>query len=186
MAVIDSYEALTALTNRLNNPKPLLDSMFMASASEAKRLLGIEFQQGINPFQQAWAPLKGKKKNRRPLRKTGRMGNSFTAKPISNGIRVGNNTKYVGFQNDGTNGRKTAQTRYQPVNKRGRFQKKSAAARMKKLVKVRRLGFQAGTGGIPARMMIPPNGVFSPWWQQNIDRACGSAFDKYWQGRQGL
>jgi phage virion morphogenesis protein len=146
--------------------------LLQAAAAEALTQVKFGFRRSEAPDGTAWAPLKHR--DGMPLRDTGRLGNSFTAKVAGDHVIVGTNVVYAPYHQFGTEGRKVDQTRFAAIDKRGRFMSKSKAEKSKKLVGVRALTFRAGTGGIPARPMLPLNGL-PERWKKAIDRAINKA-----------
>lgn len=156
----------------------LRSRLLKAAASEALTQVQLEFRESVDPTGQAWAPLKYR--DGMPLRDTGRMANSFTSKPTGNGFMVGTNVAYAVYHQKGTKGRKAAQTRMQAVGKNGRFMSRLRAGKAKSAsVGVRSLTFKAGSGGIPARPMVPEGGLTARW-RKPIEAAVDGAFKKFW------
>lgn len=61
--------------------------------AEAVTQVKLGFRQSRDPYGNAWAPLKHR--DGRPLRDTGRLNNSFTAKAENGRLRVGTNVEYA-------------------------------------------------------------------------------------------
>lgn len=161
----------------------LRDRLLKAAAAEALTIVQLEFKTSTDPDGQAWAPVA---RGGMPLRKTGRMGNSFTSRATGSGFVVGSNVFYTRFHQDGTSGRKQAQKRFQAVDKRGRFQSKTRASKAKGgSVGVRALSFKEGSGAITPRPMLPRNGQLTPRWRTGIDRAVKNSFANYWSRVNG-
>jgi phage gpG-like protein len=68
-------------------------TMLKLAAAEALKLVQLGFRKGVDPYGKPWAPLK--RRNGKPLRDTGRLANSFTARPTAEGFVVGTNTDYA-------------------------------------------------------------------------------------------
>lgn len=133
----------------------LRERLLKAAAAEAMAQVQLEFRESVDPTGEPWKPLKYR--DGMPLRDTGRLANSFSSRPTATGFVVGTNVSYAAYHQYGTKGRK--RSRAQAVAKR-------------------RLNFQAGHGGIPARPMVPVGGL-SPRWQVAIEKAVDGAFKKF-------
>lgn len=95
--------------------------------------------------------------------------------------RRATNTSYAKFHQDGTNGRREASSRNQPVNKRGKFQSKAKAAKRKAgAVGFRELKFEQGGGKIPARPFLPEDGKPLPArWDAGIARVITDEIERF-------
>ena len=157
-----------------SGPGSLYERMCRAAAAEALTQVQLEFKRSVDPNGKPWKPLKHR--DGMPLRDTGRLNNSFTAQPTARGFAIGTNVTYAIYHQRGTKGRHADSSRSQAVDKRGRFTNKAKGAR--KVSGAVLLTFRTGTGGIPARPMIPEPGL-SPMWKRAIDKATKLAADKY-------
>ena len=186
-AKIDDLHGLQKMLNAQSARARLL----RAASGEAKRLVQVGFATESDPNGNPWLPLKCRKG--KILRNTARMANSFTTNSTENGFAVGSNVSYVGYQNDGTRGVQKAYTHhmtraytgdaitaYKLNTKRGRFLARKQVAKMmakQSVVQVKIMAAQhaVGSGKIPARPMVPPNGQLTDKWRTAIDTACDSA-----------
>jgi phage gpG-like protein len=91
--------------------------LLQSAADESVHLVKMGFRLESDPEGQPWTPLKSRRGGM-PLRKTGRMANSFTAKALPNGFLVGSNVTYTIFHQEGTKGHKQYE-RQQAYTKRG-------------------------------------------------------------------
>jgi len=147
----------------------LREVMIKAIAEEAVTQVKFGFEESRNPYGVAWQALKHRKG--KPLLDTGRLRNSFTYELLPTGFRLGTNVVYARFHQYGTGGRKAASSRLQVTTKKGKFITFAKAGKKKKgAVYFRRLHFQAGTGGIPARPMVP-EGTLGPIWESAFNKA---------------
>jgi len=127
--------------------------------AEALSLLKLGFRSSVDPYGATWAPLSHRKG--KPLLDTGRLRNSFSSQASADGFRIGTNVVYAPHHQYGTNGRKSAGGFSMPTDERGRFMKRKAAGvKRGKKVQVlwhsfKRMNFSAGSGKVPARMMLP-------------------------------
>ena len=191
MTVRSNIADLQAL-KKLAQPGYLYGRLATAAAGEALRLVQMGFRAGTDPDDSPWEPLKSRKGM--ILIRTARMRNSFTSRATARGFVVGSNVKYVTFHQDGTGGRKQAQTmhRVQPYaydflqagklgTKRGRFISRQQAKKLKKryvAVHSFSMTFAAGSGAIPIRRMVPAGGQLTQKWQTAIDTTCNGIMKK--------
>ena len=194
MGIRGDFGKLDQLTAGLKNALAgeLKTRLLTAAAEEAKTQVALGFRASRDPYGAAWAALKYRKGM--PLRDTGRLANSFTARPTGDGFEVGTNVSYARFHQYGTKGRRANQQRQQVVNARGRFMRMNGPMTQRQIARLvaasqrrggtRTLHFQAGRGGIPQRMMVPEGGL-SPVWQSAIEKAVDVAFKNYFR-RLGL
>lgn len=160
----------------------LYDRAKKACAAAAITELSLGFRESRNPYGEPWAPLKVRRG--KPLIDTGRLRSSFTVSFTPTGFRIGTNVDYAASHQYGTGGRKSAGTRFQPVGSKGRFISADAAGRRKRgSVGVRALSFSAGSGAIPARMMVP-EGSLGPIWAKAF-RDAVAAVIRAWRVRIG-
>lgn len=146
-------------------PDGLKHHMLSAAAQAALTQVQMGFRTSTAPDGTPWPPLKvrvGK-----PLRDTGRLGNSFSARATATGIEVGTNVddKIVVTHQEGRTIR--------PVNaKRLRFQVPGAIGKRGR----RGPGTWAFAKEVtvPARPMVPTNGELPPKWMD----ACNAAADR--------
>lgn len=187
--------SVSAKVNDLRALQRMLDGqasrarLLRAASGEAKRLVQMGFATESDPNGNPWLPLKYRKG--KILRDTARMANSFTTNPIEDGFTVGSNVSYVGYHQDGTRGVQKAYTHnmvraytgdsitaYKLNTKRGRFLARKQVAKLAKQnviqVKIMAARHAVGSGKIPARNMVPPNGVLTEKWRTAIDTACNS------------
>lgn len=136
---------------------------FLANvAEEAIELIREGFSSETDPYGAKWAELKSR--SGRILQDTGGMRNSFHRTSLSDTeTTVGAGKDYARYHQDGTSGRKFDSSRFQVVNRNGRFKSKAKAAKAKRSVLVRQLNFKAGGGAIPARKMVPDSYIPSEW-----------------------
>ena len=189
MPVSSKIEDLHGL-RRLLNANNARARLLRAASGEAKHLVQVGFATESDPSGNPWLPLKFRKG--KILRDTARMANSFTTNATENGFVVGSNVSYVGYQNDGTRGIQKAYTHnmvraytgdavtaYKLNTKRGRFLARKQTAKLAKQsviqVKIMSAKHAVGSGKIPARPMVPPNGQLTDKWRTAIDTACNSA-----------
>ncbi|HEU4408114.1 MAG TPA: phage virion morphogenesis protein [Polyangiaceae bacterium] len=71
-----------------------------AFEGELVTLVQLGFRKGRAPDGSAWAPLQAR--DGQPLRDTGRLMNSFTAKASGSVVKVGTNTPYAPYHQEGT------------------------------------------------------------------------------------
>lgn len=117
-------------------------------------LVDESFEAARSPEGKPWAPLKSR--NGQILQDSGKIRTSVHFEVKGDEVLVGTLRTYDTFHQFGTNGRKEASSRNQPVSKKGRFQsKKKAAKRKAGSVAFRELNFKQGGGGIPARPFLP-------------------------------
>ena len=179
MPVRGDWDALRRLRETLRGD--VKGQLLKAAAAEALTQVQLGFRRETDPDGQPWAPLKYRQG--KILRDTGRLANSFTARPTDGGFAVGTNVGYAVYHQEGTAGRMAGASRLQPTSKRGRFLSKGKAAKQKTgAVALRRLTFAAGGGSIPARPMVPRGGQLSEPWARAIDKACDIAMRRIFRG----
>jgi phage gpG-like protein len=200
MSVTGDFAELAALNKQLAD-LTLKHKLLTAASAEGLTQVQMGFRDQRDPFGKAWAPLKYRKgtkgKRAQILRLTGRMGNSFTSTPTENGFQVGSNTEYTKYHQEGTGGRKQAETRsmVRPVvgdaiqagklgSVKGRFISRKKARTLKYVAVMSMTATYAqGSGAIPIRMMVPPSGPdLPPIWHRAIEAACNQAFVKHFAG----
>lgn len=157
-----------------------------AMGAAALKELQDGFRKSQDPYGNAWKPLarnraRNAKKggSSKPLLDTGRLRRSFVVNPSSSGFTIWTKTKYAPFHQYGTGGRAKESVRLQPVSKRGRFVKRSKVGKMPKkagATRVRALTFAAGSGKIPARMMVPSRSGGLGLWRAPMQGAANRFF----------
>jgi phage virion morphogenesis protein len=104
MGVRGDFEELRRLREQLQagtgSSGALKARLLKAAAAEARTQVAIGFRDGVDPTGAPWQPLK--KRAGKILRKTGRLANSFTARPTDSGFVVGTNTDYATYHQQGT------------------------------------------------------------------------------------
>lgn len=178
MGLQGDFAKLTTLRARIKElaTPATREQLHAVMGAQAVSLVKLGFRSGVDPYGVQWLPLKSRKG--KPLLDTGRLRNSFSAQATPDGFRVGTNVVYAPHHQYGTGGRKAASSRSMPTDDRGRFMSKKAAgvARGRKVQALfhsfKRLNFQAGSGKIPARMMLPTTeGGLGTWRQPLADTA---------------
>lgn len=155
MSVTGDFAKLRALRLRLSrtSTSDFRERLARVVGEAARTELALGFRNSIDPYGTPWAPLKRRKG--KPLLDTGRLRSSFTYHASASGLRVGSNVVYAKFHQYGTGGRKQAGGRSQAV-RGNRFVSNAAAGRQRRgAVSFRRLNYAAGSGKIPARLMLP-------------------------------
>ena len=195
MTVRATSNDLSAL-RRLCQGEALKARMLRAASGEGLRLNQLGFRDGTDPTGDPWAPLKSRVGV--ILVKTARMRNSFTSRPTPTGFVIGSNDEKVKWHQDGTNGRKNAQTQHRAMpyagdfisagklgTKRGRFISRAQARKLGQHtgggaigVKSFSMTFGVGSGAIPARPMVPTGGELTAKWQIAIDSTCDGVMQK--------
>jgi phage gpG-like protein len=186
MTVRGDTQDLQAL-RKLCQGEAVKSRMLRAASGEGLKLVQMGFRTGTNPNDDPWEPLKSRKGV--ILVKTARMRNSFTSRPSSTGFVVGSNDEKVKWHQDGTKGHR-AHTQQRFISGNGRFVrmanmelmtgKARSGGRLKsrQVRGIRTLQMKEGGGGIPARQMVPPNGMLTPKWQTGIDNVCNEVMQK--------
>lgn len=134
----------------------------------------LTFRKEQTPDGDKWSPIKGSKRRKgkgkrgnKILRDTGRLANSITGTSSGDTVMVGTNVEYAPYHQFGTQGRKSASSRQQPVRAGGGFQpfisKAKAAKKKSGSVAFRTLNFKEGGGKIPARPFLPLEGLPKAW-----------------------
>lgn len=172
-------EGMGALANKTN-----MKGLARALGAEALAMLKHGFADGRDPYGNKWAPthvveakgfsmrsIGSKASMHKPLIDTGRLRNSFSARPAGDGFEIGTNVMYAEFHQYGTDGRKKALSRRFLQNARGRFISAAKAAKAKKVVKFGTVTFKAGTGKIPARMFLPVADRGLGTWGEFLEKA---------------
>lgn len=172
MKLSGDFAKLRQLRQRLGSvATPETKTALARVVGEAARTqLARGFRQSVDPYGAAWAGLKHRKG--KPLLDSGRLRSSYTYTATSDGVRIGTNVVHAKFHQYGTDGRKTAGGRFQAVNARGRFRSHAKASKLKRgSVSVRRLNYAAGSGKIPARMMLPVKSRGLGTWKKPLHEA---------------
>lgn len=160
MGLRGDFSELAALRRKLAAAPQLREQLLKVAAAAALTEVQLGFRGGVDPYGEPWAPLKRRKGQ--PLRDTGRLGNSFTARPTATGFIVGTNVAYAPFHQYGAAARRASQ-------------RSGARAR-------RRSSVAGGGGrGIPARRMVADPGNAGPVWTRAIEDAVRDAFQKFWR-----
>lgn len=152
MAVSGDFDALEALGGALAAiglgafKRGVLPQLAEASVTEVRN----GFRRAVDPYGVPWLPLRWRQG--RPLRDTGRLGNSFAGSVTSDGFSVASNASYAAVHQGGAGfvrrGGATARTNS------GRFASHSATG--KRRAGAVRVAFgRTAPGAIPARPMVP-------------------------------
>lgn len=134
-----------------------------AAAAAALTELQLGFKESVDPSGMPWAKLQ--LRDGMPLRKTGRLANSFTGEPTEAGFKVGTNVTYAGTHQNG----KTI------------VPKKAKALR-----------FKGPQGFIFAKKVVIPKREMVPWprlskrWSDAIQKAVDSSFKNFWERLKGF
>lgn len=137
----------------------------------ALKLVADEFRRGVDPYGTPWEPIVRHRRRggKKPLLDTGRLRASFAVQVVDGGFRMDATASYAPYHQYGARPARR-RARFQPVDKRGRFQSRARAGKKKRgSVDVRFL--PAGmSGGIPARPMVPtPDQGGLPYlWQRKF------------------
>jgi phage gpG-like protein len=155
-----------------NGPDGLKRKMLAAAAQAALTQIQLGFRTSTAPDGSPWAPLKVR--SGMPLRDTGRLANSFSARATESGIEVGTNVEdkiVVTHQEGRTIVPVTAKRlRFKvpgAIGARGR-RGPSSFAFAKKVT-------------IPARPMVPSDGELPPKWRDACDAAADQAVRNYFK-----
>lgn len=103
----------------LRHPEAFKKALLESAAGQSKTLVKQEFRNSSGPDGKPWVRLKGRRGA--PLRKTGKLGNSFFAYAIAKGFEVGTNDAVVIFHQQGTKGHSRDFTRRQAFSENLRF-----------------------------------------------------------------
>lgn len=123
-------------------------------AAAAMKKIADGFRESRDQEGHPWLPLASRRG--KPLLDTGRLRASYAVEPIAGGFRIGTAVAYAGYHQFGTRPRHVA-SRAARQNARGRFVGKRA--RTGYLLRIR----AHENRGIPARPMLPVNGVPPSW-----------------------
>lgn len=156
---VDKQLALTQAN--INNAPEL----YTGIGAALRTLVDLGFKSSRDPYGNPWRPLK--KRKGQPLIDTGRGRSSFTYSATGSEVELGSSVGYMALHQTGFEIRRKT-LRVQPVNKRGRFIKKSQASTRKRgSIGVRFL--QPGSfGQVPARKMLPETEPLPPAWQKAV------------------
>lgn len=144
-----------------------------AIGSALSERVRLGFKTSTGPYGR-WASLspatirRRRNKSNQPLLDTGRLRNSITHEATPTSVRIGTNVEYAAYHQFGTQGLKSATSRVQPIDKRGRFKSRDKAGRDKKVTQVRFLNFQVGASAIPRRAFLPDEGLPAQWQQEDV------------------
>lgn len=148
----------------------------------ARTELAKGFRNSVDPYGDAWAALKRRKG--KPLLDTGRLRNSFVSNPSPSGFTLWSKVRYAKHHQYGTSGRLKASTRFQPTSNNGKFTSRLKAAKRKRgIVPVRVLTFQAGSGSIPARMMVPSQARGFGNWNAPLETSLKRSVSRLMRGK---
>lgn len=166
-------------------------------AEEMRQLVVNEsFGAESDPYGGKWPALKRRRKRDKKggkagkiLQDTGKLRSSIHSIVEADTVIVGTNLPYATFHQHGTNGHSEkwikggGAFRNQPVNRKGKFQKKSAASRRKEgAVKFRAIEFKVGGGAIPARPFLPTASRGLPdGWREAIAKIVAAEMGDAWQ-----
>ena len=153
-------------------PGGLKHRMLAAASQAALAQVQLGFRTSTAPDGTPWAPLKVRAG--KPLRDTGRLANSFSARPSGSGFVVGSNVDdriLVTHQEGRT---------IRPVNaKRLRFPIPGAIGKRGRRGPVSYAFAKQVT--VPARPMVPSNGELPPKWREACDRAADRAMQNFFR-----
>lgn len=168
------FNKLRGLISSLH--QPLFQTVGKSLAEEARNLVLKGFESATNPYGDPWAPLARKRKNgtSKPLRKTGRLQNSFKGSFRGNALTVDTNVAYAPPHQYGAHfaARSQRRTLYfgeltKGGNKRkgGGFTRRGQRAYNSKSVHV-----TFGEHNLPQRMMVPRDGDVPTGWVLHFER----------------
>lgn len=136
------------------------------------------FENSVAPDDAPWAPFKRGGKGRKLLLRTGRLRAGYSYQVLGSTLKFGTNVSYAKFHQLGTNGLRAAFSRHAPIDASGKFQSKFKSSKSGKTkvfqttsIGIRTLNFQVGSGGIPARPMLPTTRSLPARWKAARDAA---------------
>lgn len=138
------------------------------SAIEAEKRVMMGFRASMNPYGEAWEPLKHR--SGKPLIDTGRLRSSFHGRPTDDGFSIGTNVQYAVFHQEGAHvkGGKTVRA---ARGKKGRFAKPGSKKHTYSTTHI------SGEATIPARQMLPTKDRgWGPEWNSGLRKAVLLAF----------
>jgi phage gpG-like protein len=171
MKLTGDFAKLADLQKRLARiPTPETRTELARVVGEAARTqLTLGFRNSVDPYGVPWLPLKHRRG--KPLLDTGRLRSSYTYTPSPTGVRIGTNVQYAKFHQYGTNGLRKAYSRNQAVKDNLFWSHAKAGKQKRGAVSFRRLNYAAGSGKIPARMMLPIKERGLGKWQEPMVQA---------------